>query len=137
MPIRIEQYEDLEFEIPSGPNEWVSITVPPMDCWTPAVVDEINKKLAKLTKKEEDAAAKAEAAGKPAPALDPLDPNRNPVELNRFLLKHFNPDPAQVAAIEKLVPRALNAIAKEWESASEIDSGKSDDSTESSTKTEQ
>ena len=156
MAIRIDTFEMLEFEIPAGKDKWLEIELVPMDCWTPRQVEDMNAELAALkavdeavdqslqTKLEELQAATPvdeEAVAVAAKELSvhrtrlQMNPNNNPVELNRFFLKFFNPQKAKVDAIDKLVPRYINAIAKEWEKRSGIDSGKSDDSTEQSSET--
>lgn len=48
MAIRIDQFEDIEFEVPAGKDKFVTISLPPMDCWSPAQVKSINEGLAEL-----------------------------------------------------------------------------------------
>ncbi|MCK2200179.1 hypothetical protein [Corynebacterium callunae] len=152
MAIRIDAFEMIEFEIPTGKGRFQTIELPPMDCWTAGDIEKINSTLAQ--RREEDAEIekelldeldllrsrkedKADIDGAAKALADhrariALSPNNNPVELNRFLLKFFNPAKAKSEAIDGLVSRYINEIAREWEAQSGIDSGKSDDSTDSS-----
>lgn len=156
MAIRIDQFEDIEFEVPAGKDKFVTISLPPMDCWSPAQVKSINEGLAELRtadvlngvarqvaerelealqkQTDPDEAAVSEALGKITRYAHLLDvsPNNNPVELNRYFLKFFNPAKTKTDAIDKLLPRYISAIAKEWDKQSGVKPGESEDSTTSS-----
>lgn len=161
MAIRIDTFEDIEFEIPVGKDRFVTISLPPMDCWSPAQVQGINEELAKLRTTDVLNAASLQVAERELAALQKqgspdeeavndvlarvnkysqlvnLSPNNNPVELNRFFLKFFNDTKAKSDAIDKLLPRYISEIAKEWEKLSGVKPGESEGSTTSSSETQE
>lgn len=120
MAFRIEPFDMLEFEIPAGSEKFITISVPPVDCFSPADVQKINAEL------------KALREGEDPEAPDPMSPNNNPIELNRFMLKYFNPKAAQVKAIDGLVARHITQIADKWNEGSGVELGESEGSTNSS-----
>lgn len=160
MAFRIDTFTMLEFEIPAG-SKHITIELPPMDCWTPQQVKSMNEELAKLKTTdvvervklsiaERELAALQKGASQDEKKIEDCiirineatqaissSPNENPVELNRFLLKFFNVAKAKIDAIDKLLPRYVSAIAKEWTKQSEVTPGESGDSTTSSTETQE
>ena len=161
MAIRVGAFEDIEFEIPTTGNKYISISLPPMDCWSPNQVQGINEELAKLRTADVLNAASLQAAERELNTLQKqgnpdeeavngvlervtkysqlvnLSPNNNPVELNRYFFKFFNNTKAKTEAIDKLLPRYINEIAKEWEKQSGVKPGESEDSTTSSSETQE
>lgn len=115
MTFIIEPFEQLEVEIPAGKST-VTLTFPPLDCFTP---DQVEKMNAQLSAVEE---------GTP----DHLDPNKNPIALAKGMLKFFNPSKAAQAAIDALVPRHVREIDTYWTDGSGISLGKSEPSTDTS-----
>lgn len=103
MAFEIEMFEPLEFDIPAGKDKKVTVSVPPFDCFDPKDVDGINKKLREYEHPE--VADTVE---------DVNNPLKNGAALVRFMLKYFNPGKEKHAAIDKLVPRQLNAIDDVW-----------------------
>lgn len=156
MAIRIDAFEMISVEIPAGKDKWLEIELVPMDCWSTRQIEGMNAELAalkavddavdyslqvkleelqKATPVDEEAVAQAARDLSVHRTRLQMNPNNNPVEMNRFFLKFFNPQKAKVDAIEKLVPRYINAIAKEWEKQSGVTPGESDDSMEQSSET--
>lgn len=161
MAIRIDAFEDIEFEIPTGKDKFVTISLPPMDCWSPNQVQAMNEGLAKLRTTDVLNAASLQVAERELAELQKqgtpdegavdealarinkfshlinVSPNNNPVELNRYFLKFFNDTKAKTDAIDKLLPRYISAIAKEWEKQSGVKPGESEGSTTSSSETQE
>lgn len=115
-------FDLLEFNIPAGKNKTVMITVPPIDCVSPADIEAINKKLRELEDQELDLVN---------------DPNRNVLALVKLQLKHFNPAKQKADAIDALLPRWIRQIDKIWTDSSEMDLGESSPSTEESSETDE
>lgn len=103
MAFEIEMFEPLEFDIPAGKDKKVTVSVPPFDCFDPKDVDAINKKLREYEHPEVADAVE-----------DVNNPLKNGAALVRFMLKYFNPSKEKSTAIDKLVPRQLNAIDEVW-----------------------
>lgn len=92
--MRIERVNDATktYEIPSGTDGWVEITVPEWDCMDPKDVEKIDEKLVEL----ELSIAQSEGV--------------------RHALIHFNPSAKTKKAIESLVTRQLLQIGNDWAS---------------------
>lgn len=103
MAFEIEMFEPIEFDIPAGKDKKVTVAVPPFDCFDPKDVDAMNKKLREYEHPEVEDTVE-----------DVNNPLKNGAALVRFMLKFFNPSKEKCAAIDKLVPRQLNAIDTVW-----------------------
>ena len=116
----IKNFDNLEFTIPAGKDKSITLTVPPMDCMTPAEVQRLNDYIEELNQDES--------------VPDSVKPGKDQTgaSLVRSMLKFFNSAKAKADAIDNLVPRQLAEIDKHWAEESGIDMGKSSQSTEES-----
>lgn len=103
----IDDFEHIEFHIPSKTGKSIVLSLPPLDCVYP-------EDLAEITKKIEESALNV------------------PTEVVRIFLGHFATTKEQRAAVDKLVARQLTQIDKIWTKESGITVGESEPSTDTS-----
>lgn len=106
---KIDAFENLEFDIPAGNKKSITISVPPLDCWSRDQSEAISELVAEAAK------------GQPQAFFS-----------TRIALLYFTDDADAKAAVEALVPRQLKAIDDIWAKESGISVGESLPSTDSS-----
>ena len=107
MAIRIASFEMITFEIPDGKGKIVELTVPPLDCFDPRDVKQMNAELKKIKQTSDNPEADDYIEAED-------NPNKDPAAMIRFMLNHFNPTKAKRDAIALLVRRQLKQIDDEW-----------------------
>lgn len=122
MAFEIDSFDRIEFDIPAGRDKKVTLSVPPLDCFAPEDVAEMNKQMEELDKSD---------------LPDAQNPLKSATALIRFMVKYFNPGKQKADAIDSLVPRQLNQIDKLWTEESGIDLGESVPSTDESTQSDE
>lgn len=103
----IDDFDNIEFRLPTKTSTPVVITLPPLDCVAPQDMEAVGKKI-----EEENPA--------------------QPSEIVRLFLMHFATTKEQRTAIDKLVTRQLVQLDKIWTRESGITVGESEHSTDSS-----
>lgn len=111
MAFKIDNFENLEFDIPAGGDKSITVSVPPLDCVDPKDLQKINESVKN----------------------DPITENYG---MTRRILLHFNTAKAKQDAINKLVERQLKTIDGIWASESGVTVGESEPSTDTSSETD-
>lgn len=114
MAFTLSPIEDIEIPIPDLKGGTITLTVPPLDCMDPTDVKKMNKQL--------------DSVPDDTPTI--VHPGKNANALIQHMLAFYNPKAK--AAIWNLVPRHIGEINDYWDSKSEMNLGKSEDSTDSS-----
>lgn len=99
----IDEFENIEIDIPDGKGGVVTLTVPPLDCLKVEDVEQVNKKLEEL---------------------EFITPN----DFVKTLLKHYNKTKKEQDAIDNLVTRQITLIDRQWKEYNEVDLGEFSDS---------
>lgn len=121
MAFDIDSFDLIEFDIPAGRDRKITLTVPPLDCFSPEDVESMNQQVELLDTPD---------------IIDANNPAKSATALIRFMIKFFNPGKQKAEAIDALVPRQLAQIDRLWTKESGIELGESEPSTEESSVTD-
>lgn len=116
MTFQLSTYTDIEIPIPNSKGEIITLTLPPIDCLTPAQIDAVEAEMDKV----------------PEDTLPVRNPRKSSHAHTRFFLCHFNPGKEKHDAIWGLVGRHVEEVAAYWNKESGITLGESEPSTDSS-----
>lgn len=116
MAFQLSPITDIEFDIPAGKDKSIRLTVPPLDTFTPAQLEDIAAEMEKI----------------PEDTPEVRNPKTSAHAQTRFLLCFFNPGKEKHNAIWALGGRHVQEITDYWNKESGITLGESEPSTDTS-----